>query len=567
MIAGVFWTIVANAATLLGAWALLTRVRSGNFAVDLVLFLLLRLALITGAVLIAGLAGALHAAALGGAGAVALAALLAVGVHRSIPRPRRPAVRRLWIAAFAVVLVRQLLYVWFLAPYAGDALSYHLPKVAEWVGQGAITGEVGPDPRATFPAGFELVEIWWVVFLHHDLLIEMAGLEFLVLGAAATFALARVVGAGAPAASFAALLYALAPAPNMQAFSCLNDAPAAALYVATAALLMARVPVGLPLLAAGLAAGVKPTFGYALPGLLVLGFLARREPPAAGGDRRWSLGLAAAGALLGGSWYLRNAWLYGSPLHPMGARGFVTEQGMVLQQLGPSLESLMHNLRRVVDSRIYDRLQPYNVLCEYVSGWGSAAFAVGLPALLWGLREDAKLRRVAAGFAASLVSVCLLVASDPWFVRFLMFMPALFAVATARLAERVRPAAAVASAAMAFQFVSTLVPFAPAVNSFGFFARQGWRERAAFAVSSMPPPGEPVACAALGGSKIYLLYGPDFSRKVVYIRSAEGGEIVARMKAEGIRWVFATGPAARGLRECARRGLVLPALGNFFELP
>src|SRR5207244_3087828 len=139
------------------------------------------------------------------------------------------------------IAARLLLQVWFFAPMVGDALTYHLPKVAEWVGSGRMTRELGPDPRAAFPAGFELVEAWCCVFLHHDALIEMAGVEFLALAFAATYALGRRLGLEERPSVLAAFLYALTPGLHFQATGCMNDGPVAALIVGGGALLFLRL--------------------------------------------------------------------------------------------------------------------------------------------------------------------------------------------------------------------------------------------------------------------------------------------------------------------------------------
>src|SRR6185436_7230100 len=156
MILGALAMVVANGATLLGARAILARIGTGRPAPDAVLFLVLRLLLISAAVVLAGLTRTLHPWGLGLAGTAACAVLLARGAHRNLPRilpfPWSP-----WLTAVAaLVLVRVLLQVWFFAPAFGDVLSYHLPKVAEWVRAGAFTREMGSDPRVPFPAGFEL---------------------------------------------------------------------------------------------------------------------------------------------------------------------------------------------------------------------------------------------------------------------------------------------------------------------------------------------------------------------------------------------------------------------------
>src|SRR2546425_2577406 len=117
MILGVLAMIVANAATVLGARSLLGLIRVGKSSTDFVLFLLLRLLLISGVVLLAGVAHVLTATGIGLAGIASLAFLLARGAHHGLLRPRLPAWDRWLIVAVGLVALRLLLQVWFFAPY------------------------------------------------------------------------------------------------------------------------------------------------------------------------------------------------------------------------------------------------------------------------------------------------------------------------------------------------------------------------------------------------------------------------------------------------------------------
>src|SRR5258706_11950866 len=114
---GAFWMVVANAAVLLGAHAVLRRIRTGTAALDAVLFLLLRFLILTVVVLAAGLAGILNTAWLGALGAASLAALLACGEHRRLPRVRPPDLSRFTLVILGIVGLRLLLQVWFFAPF------------------------------------------------------------------------------------------------------------------------------------------------------------------------------------------------------------------------------------------------------------------------------------------------------------------------------------------------------------------------------------------------------------------------------------------------------------------
>jgi hypothetical protein len=120
--------------------------------------------------------------------------------------------------------------------------------MAEWIREGRILHAPGTDVRETFPAGFELLEAWWTVFLHHDFLIEMAGVEFLALAFAAVAALGRTLGLAPRAAAAAGLLYLLTPGVHLLAVSCMNDAPVAALFLSSAALSLPRASRALVLI-------------------------------------------------------------------------------------------------------------------------------------------------------------------------------------------------------------------------------------------------------------------------------------------------------------------------------
>src|SRR6185436_19653514 len=181
MMMGVLGIVLANVASGLGANALRKSWKCGSADLEVLLFLLLRLLIISAVVLGCGLLGILRGAVIAGASAAAIVVLLRFGPHRDLPRVHWREAGPLLGAVLAAVAIRLLVQVWVFTPHLADALSYHLPKVAEWVQAGALTRELGAHTHVTFPAGFELIETWWVVFPHHDVLIEMAGVEFVVL--------------------------------------------------------------------------------------------------------------------------------------------------------------------------------------------------------------------------------------------------------------------------------------------------------------------------------------------------------------------------------------------------
>jgi len=534
--------LAGNAASVLGGSELTRRIRTGHPGTDLVLFLLLRLLLISVAILLAGLCGGLTPATMGCAGVLALAALLASGAQRRLPRLRLPACGALLLAAAALVLLRLVAQVWLLSPYDFDALSYHLTKIGEWIRAGRFTREMGVDTHASFPAGFELVETWWVVFLRHDVLIEMAGLEFLLVAAASAHLIARRLGLSERASFFAALLYVLTPGLHIQATSCLNDAPIAALTAATFALIAARAPLPALLLVAALATGVKATYLYAAPGAAAWWLLQRKEASLRSASPRLAIALAALALAVGGFWYARNAVWYGNPIHPVGTAGLIAPTGEKKIQFGPSLESARSNLSDLLEERLYDRASPLSPLLIDIAGWGGVVFACGLPALLLLSRDHAGFRRLALCFVLSLLCVMVLVNHDPWMLRFVLFFPLLPCLAVAELAERHRETLAVALPALLVQFVLTSLPAERRFQDFGRLSALSWRERSVARCIDAWPPTDAVAYVAdepvHNRGESYLLYRPDFSCRVVYPGAASFRELQERMEAQQVRLLY-----------------------------
>ncbi len=560
MIAGLFWMIVANVAAFAGAGALLGRIRTGEGPDGAAIFLFLKILLTSAAVLVCGGLGILTSWGLGILGGATLALLLAFGLVRKPDRLSLPDMGP-WMWAFlALMAVRLALQVWFFAPQNGDALSYHLPKVAEWVRAGRITSEVGLDPRATFPAGFELVEIWWVVFLHHDVLIEMAGVEFLALAVLSAYALARRMGIGARGACLAAVLYGMTPTLHLQATSCLNDLPVAAMVVFTTALIAGRAPAGLLIAAVGMGVGIKATYGYTLPGLGVYYWSCRREPPAGSPSRHWPWAPAVLGVLLGVFWYGRNLFLYGNPIYPFGsavARDWA-------QQTIPRLSSLRDNLLNLVDHRIYDGTMHHGTLGKSISGWGPGAFVLGLPAVFIWSREDSRLRRLAISLVIVLAIVFMMVAPDPWCMRFTLFFPVLLCLSAGWLAERSRPVWIASGCVLILLFAGTVVPAEFPTGAVRSLAIQGWGSRSTATDYIRELPKEAIACGPGAVKKAYLLYGPDFSRGPRYIRCGDPDEILAFMDREGIRILCA--PSSDGpVAEIVRSGGLRRKVGNLLE--
>ncbi|MBV8880657.1 MAG: hypothetical protein JO332_11865 [Planctomycetaceae bacterium] len=569
MLEGLVWMVLGNAGLLLAAHAACRRLRTGRPALDGLLFVLVHLVLISVAVLAAGVGGFLTPRGLGIPATGLLALLVLAGEQKTLPRPTRPDAGLAVLILSGLLAARLVLQVWFLSPMSGDACAYHLTKVAEWVRAGAFTREMGLDSHATFPAGFELIDTWWVVFLHHDVLIEAAGAEFALLGFLAVRALALGLGSSSRAAWTAATLYVLTPAFSVQAVSCLNDAPVAAGILSIAALVAERAHPALVLIPLGLVLGIKGTGVYALPGWLLLAFFERKQPRLSPSSVRAALAVAGAAVVAGAFWYVRNLIWFGSPTYPLGSKAPEHEELERLIQIGPSLASLGKNLNELVGAMITDDRSGFSGTLPGVAGWGIVAFSVGALAAVLECRRDPAFRKAAAAFVVSMLSVFLMVKNDSWFARFVLFAPAILCIAAARLAEASRPAAALVALGAVLEFAATVVPQGPAGVGPWALARMPWRERSAAALLGVEPPASPVGVYANRRLPTYLMYGPDFSRRVVYLRSPQPADLPAELRGQGVTLLYMglQGRSVFVFNDLVRVGVFRPLTGRFYELP
>ena len=568
MMLGGLFLLTSNAAVLLGAHALRQRLRPQAGPSDLLLVLLLRLLLVSLVVLAAGLTGTLSAAPLGLAG-LATIVLLRQDVPRGLWARLFLLGKSPWFLLSAVLGARLTAQAWLFAPFLEDALGYHLPKIAEWIQAGGFVPELGTHTHAAFPAGFELVEAWWVVFLHHDVLIELAGIEFLLLGGGAVHALARGMGLSERASLLGAMAFVTSPGFHLQATSCLNDGAASALVLSTAALLVRRESWTWLLLPIGLGMGIKPSYVYAVPGLVLLAFLLRREKAPGTPRSLGTLVLGGSAVAAGAFWYLRNWIRFGSPIHPVGASGLVDGAGHRWIQLGPDIASLTGNLGSLITHRLWDVTSRTGATLNDSAGWGAVAVVIGLPGLAYLVTRDRAFRRLTAAFGLGVAAVLSLVLYDPWSMRFVLFFPALPALAAARIADASRWARFAFMLALLAQVTLTCLPAELPLPALQALARRPWLHRSADVLYDMECPVETVGY--LGGNRgpVYLLYGPAFTRRVVYLRARTTDDLAELLSRSGVRLVYAQ-PGSRGqgdlLAEAQRTGLLRPLKERWFAV-
>lgn len=497
----------------------------------------------------------------------------------------------LWLTdllLFVLVLAqcaRMAVRVWYLPPYVWDTLSYHLPNVAEWVQNHRLVIFDTPVDRTFWPANFELFETWFVLFPHHDYLVDAAGIPFYLLAGASVYSIARTLELSRRCALVAALAYAYTPAVAIHATTGKNDLAIAALYLFMAALILdggrrrTRPLRRLTLLwlALCLAIGTKVTIVFIGPGLLLLALWAWRgsspelpeadpkpcrEAPDAGRTLRLTL-VGGAGLVVAGYWFMRNGLVFGNPFYPtdfhlFGHLIFGSGEGQS-QQGTISLTALVQNLEALFREKIFDSSGPYHHSLTDMTGWGWFGFCCGLPALAYGLLARAPVRWLAGGFALSLVGLLACVSPDPWNMRFALWFPALLALGFVLTVSRLRIRAMrrifylLALTCLTLNFIGTL--------DIGFLTPRAWKAMAALPLAER-------SAAALGpyfGSRylraleaiprdevigyhvnyngwIYPLYDADLSRRIRFVPIHHDTDVAEAMRQRDLRYLFVSLP-------------------------
>jgi hypothetical protein len=228
---------------------------------------------------------------------------------RSVLQLPSIATRRPAVAVLAVAVLVGFLYSAALALFTpvneGDALAYHLVRVAFWRQEqqiGYVPGAV--DLRLDVsPPNAEIGQLATVLLSGSDRYVVLPQLFAYVALALGIAGIARRAGFERAEAVFGALVFAALPIVVIQASGALNDLVVASFLTVATFFALGRERRSLVLFAValGLALGTKVTAVIALPTLIVVALVARPR-------RDWpALLVAGAGGVLAGcAWYVLN---------------------------------------------------------------------------------------------------------------------------------------------------------------------------------------------------------------------------------------------------------------------
>ena len=523
-----------------------------------------------------------------------------------------------WLLVIASVLsaIRFVFLIWALPPFVWDSLSYHLTNVAHWTQVGRIETFEIPVIRIFNPANYEVFASWFTIFIHHDALVEAAGLPLYLLATVAVYASARGLGRSRTASVLGAFAYVSTPAVILAATGTKNDIHIAAYYLTAMALvidLSARGPreyvtssmwrLTLLVLVVMLAIGTKTYILHLLPGLAVIALLGYRRIDvwtnwtahlrAASQELRSKAGsscfllfaMLASGLFLASFWNVRNWLVTDNPFYPYEVliagrsvfAGPESEFRLDVRELAANLENLA--------DKFGDWRDPIRPDLPNTTGWGWFAYVIGLPALGWAVVRRPRIRPLVLGFTVSFLLVMLSTGPSPWNMRFVIWFPAVFALCFAELVDSLpselphwaRPALVLFLVFLLnLNFIGTLNYNRVSAEEFREMLGLPVAERhTALFRDNMPepytsanqlvPPDATLGFNVTGNGFIYPLYRADYSQQIVYVPflASDSCEIIAaRMDARGTRYLLVAPEHTEdekiaAMRRCAESGDII----------
>jgi hypothetical protein len=524
--------------------------------------------------------------------------------------------RLITVLAAVAGLARFTFLVLTLPPFVWDSLTYHLTNVAHWTQTGRIEVFDAPVIRIYTPANFELLAAWFTVFLHHDAFVEAAGLPAYALAGLAVYSSSRSLGASRTGAWSAAIAYAHTPALLIAVTGTKNDPHMAAYFLTGVAILLdlsrRKSSVGrvsslsrifFLALVLMLAFGTKAYLMFLLPGLVVLWIgecgirrtlrdsrdvlttAARELRTRSAQFRTVLLGLIVVGVLLAGYWNFRNWVSKGNPFYPYGVAvgsAQVLAKGDRTQSV--NTDRFVENLETMKD-RYMDQIQPVSPDLPNTTGWGWFFYVLGVPAIVWATVRYRAFRPTSAAFFVSFLLLLFTISPGPFNMRYLIWIPALGALAWALWADRIakRPRVfalgfwGLFTLCLGLNFLMTVNYGIVSADKFGLMLEQGmWNRQASTLKLNMPseyenalvevPEGELLGYNVHANGFIYPLYKARLDQRLVYVPFSVGescGTIANRMLELGSQYLFVardhtTGSKRELIEECAE-------IGNRFE--
>jgi len=302
--------------------------------------------------------------------------------------------------------------------------------------------------------------------------------------------------------------------------------------------------------------------------------------------------LLISSGLLGLYWYIRNWVMFDNPFHPVDFSifghlifGTGNPRGLFgpTQQGHASLSVMWLNLRTFLTDKIFDHRSQMDTNISHMSGWGWFSFVCGLPALFFALLRGKGFRLLSVAFLLSFLSLLACVEPDPWYMRFALWFPALFALSfvallrylDSKLLKILIIALAVFCSLLNFVAMLNVGRFSvadfqrmmstPALerSTANFVHHHGGAYQEALANI---PKGETIAYWVSNNDWIYPLYDSDFSRSLIFVPMKDM-EFITTMRQHNLKYLF-VGPGGKNelLQKAIQEGILEKIATFLYEL-
>ncbi len=473
----------------------------------------------------------------------------------------------LFLLLFASLAFRHIIHILFWPPYIWDVLTYHLPKVAEWTQTQSLLIQPTPVARIFWPSSFELLQTWFVVFFKHDIIIEFSGVYFAILSTISVYIICISLKVSRKLSILSAFIFATTPGFAFSTVSAKNDIAIAGLFLLIIAFSISYynkkiTPVAFTtssIIAFIMAIGIKPYIIFMAPGILLLWIvfalapwlssfktLATDHAPdnvmfvrEATKCRRFtnSIIMITMAMLPASYWYVRNLIIFNNPFYPVDIRFFgrlVFGDGHGYGQQGTfKISSLMTKIDQLLQYRLWDHGLMNNDLPSQ-AGWGWFAISMGLPCLVIACIKNKQIRWLTIIFTLSFCGLMASVDSDPWYMRFAQWVPALFAVAFGVVIFTTK-SNIIRFLYLQFGLICAILNMF-AIMDTGYFTAVDWRKNQETPLlqrmthpdiyehlQAIAKPGERIGYILGSNDWIYPLYGPFLKTRIVYLDNAKNG--------------------------------------------
>jgi hypothetical protein len=474
------------------------------------------------------------------------------------------------VVLVAVWILWSIVRALIAAPVTFDSMTYHLPMVASWLQRGGLGYyETTTLRQVTSPVNVEIVQMFHIIFLRRDTIVDLVQLEFLILSLLGVYHIARKAGLPQTWGVSGATIFLTVPLILMHSYTTQNDLGVVAGMVLSLAMLASYIDdrrveklilLGMLL---GLLVGIKLHMLIALPVFLlitvvVVVLLHRHESP----HKRALLFLGVALLsvfLLGGEVYFSNVVRYKTLFPLIGSM----EANFVIG-VPTLLENIFYFAKWwFIDCWDYVSPVTWN---QDTGHYGPFFGYVILPLGLLGtvvaavrlFRKDSEPRGNLAIFSAGFVAVaifigfCLSHRPRPYDLRYLQFIPMLMgviAVWTVRwVSEKLDTAFAGALVLVALPTVFATAWYHRYPDVRELYTLEPWQRSSVYLpeygqdaglykeFEQNAHPGETVLFCGMEDDWSYPLFGEDFSRRVYFPTSFD--RFVVYLAQYPVDWVF-----------------------------